>query len=42
MSQEEGALFVIKKMHGVRVPYGEGNMDTIRDTGEGSSRNNGQ
>lgn len=42
MSQEEGTLFVIKKTSGVRVSCGEGDMGTIRDTGEGSRRNNGQ
>lgn len=40
MSQEKGAIFMIKKTHGVRVPCGEGSMDTIKDTGEGNRRNN--
>jgi len=30
----------LKTPHVVRVPCGEGNMGTIKDTGEGNERNN--
>lgn len=40
MSQEEGAIFMIKNTRRGRVPCGEGNMGTIKDTGEGNRRNN--
>lgn len=38
--KREGALFVIKKPRRVTVPCREGNMDTIKNTGEGNGRNN--